>query len=292
MISDVKPIPQLYRLGSFLKDHNIRGGHRLVSLADRFGQLQRVVRFELPATQGFYLNLAERDNQWSQNEFLAYEASLIREFVNAGNKHGGALCFIDCGADIGTVSMLTYSALASSNPISRIFAYEPNLEAHHLLEKNLTSLGIPVEALNQAVGDFCGNASIVSPEHDKTKNAAFIQPDSNGSIWSSTIDSLKLDPSLFLLLKIDVEGAESNVIRGAVEALRNARGFTIGFEAHPVVMARTKITVAQIVEQIQSIRAVSIKVAEFPERTIDFDRPFFPQVDDPKHEVNVVCSTL
>ena len=83
MTMEVRPIPGIYQIGSWLKDHNLRGGHRLVNLAAKIGQLNRVVRFDLPGTNGFLVHLGDKDNQWSHGAFLAYEKDLIHELLLA-----------------------------------------------------------------------------------------------------------------------------------------------------------------------------------------------------------------
>ena len=76
----------------------------------------------------------------------------------------------------------------------------------------------------------------------------------------------------------------------ALETLRRAPGFAVGFEAHRDVVSRTGVDPIECIRLLQSIHPVRIQVAEDRGAHIDLERPFFDQVNRLK-VYNVVCSS-
>ena len=65
-----------------------------------------------------------------------------------------------------------------------------------------------------------------------------------------------------VLLKIDVEGAEQEVIEGAASTIHAASRCVVVFEAHPVVALRTGRDPMTCVRLLQSIRPFEYLIAE------------------------------
>ncbi|MFT3738806.1 MAG: FkbM family methyltransferase [Breznakibacter sp.] len=125
--------------------------------------------------------------------------------------------FVDVGANVGV-----YSILASGVAGARSIAIEPSDETAKILKRNIAinNLDGAVTHVQCVVGDHRGNISFtkgleatnrVTREEDETRNSELLEED--------TLDNL-LKSSTPSLIKIDVEGYELNVLKGARNTLQ------------------------------------------------------------------------
>ena len=91
-----------------------------------------------------------------------------------------------------------------------------------------------------------------------------------------------------VMLKIDVEGQELAVLRGARRVLEQARDLVVAFEAHPEVARRTGIDPMACLSHLQSIRPFEIRIAERPDLRPDPQQPLFDQLR-PARICNIIC---
>ena len=117
---------------------------------------------------------------------------------------------LDIGAWCGTWS------LAMQKYAENIFCYEPNKTHFACLEKNLAPFS-NVSLYNCAIGNEEGFVKLT--EETATQNTRVIQE--KGDTKICTIDSLNLDN--IDLIKIDVEGFEMEVLKGATETIKNVQ---------------------------------------------------------------------
>jgi hypothetical protein len=88
-------------------------------------------------------------------------------------------------------------------------------------------------------------------------------------------------------MKVDVEGGELAVLRGAEQTLRDAAGWCISVEAHRDVFRRTGIDPCECIRFLAQFGSVTARVAECPDVALDPQRPYFEQVSE--KITNVVC---
>jgi FkbM family methyltransferase len=124
--------------------------------------------------------------------------------------------FIDVGANSGS-----YSILAGSVIGAKVLALEPIPSTYSRLVANfnLNCIESPSKAMNVGLGSLPGSLYMTSSLD--TRNQIIFNQDSVGTIRVDikTLDLVSFD-LIPTLIKIDVEGWESEVIRGGFETLR------------------------------------------------------------------------
>lgn len=148
---------------------------------------------------------------------------------------GDKNCFFDVGANYGT-----HSILFLSQGIQTI-TFEPNPECRPMFEAMLQANGLTARLENFAVGETNAHANLVFPKND-TWNGSIESdfqeklPD-HGDLKTIDVEIIRLDdftaqenlyPSL---IKIDTEGFELNVLRGARQTLATAHPWVV-FESN------------------------------------------------------------
>jgi FkbM family methyltransferase len=159
-----------------------------------------------------------------RNIFLgAYEpreTALVRKWLRPG------MTFVDVGANVGY-----FTALAASlvGPTGRVFAIEPQPRVHRQLERMIVENSLKqVRSLCAGLSDIRGEIPLYLPvDPGAGQNATMV---AHSGALRVTVPVTTLDTCMeewgieqVDLLKIDVEGHEPQVFRGASSALRRRR---------------------------------------------------------------------
>lgn len=120
--------------------------------------------------------------------------------------------FVDVGANVGTYT------LWAAEQGAEVIALEPAADTFGLLQENIALNGYVVTALRAAAGDHCGNARFTAG----LDAGNCLAPDGPVTTKLVTVDSLIGDRQV-TGMKVDVEGFEIDVLRGAVRALADRR---------------------------------------------------------------------
>lgn len=129
---------------------------------------------------------------------------------------GSGLC-LDIGANVGFMSM----ALASR---FNVVAFEPQLELFKLLRENVSEK--PVECHNVALGSTMGTAHMPLIRYGDRGNYGGVPIIKTGGFGTILVQMRTLDSFNFEgvgLIKIDVEGYELEVLKGAVETIARCK---------------------------------------------------------------------
>jgi FkbM family methyltransferase len=142
---------------------------------------------------------------------------LLQHLLRAGD------VVADVGANIGYHTLIMARLVG---PSGKVYAFEPNPLSRTRLEANLSANNFSnVQVFGMALSDREGEASIF--EAPASHGEASLRP--RGEDWQSTAcRTARLDVALaevecLNLIKIDVEGAETLVLRGAMETLHRLR---------------------------------------------------------------------
>lgn len=189
----------------------LRGSYRLTQILSKITPLSEI---PVPTPYG-EINVDLRSA--SGQATLAYretpEARTMKSLLKSG-----FVCY-DIGAHWGI-----YSALMV--PYGRTFAFEANSRLYPNLQKTGERLGFT--AINLALSDEEGEARFFIPEESSMGSLADWTSGINGAgrvtesvCTMKRLDDIDLPPPDFI--KIDVEGAELKVLRGARETLERSR---------------------------------------------------------------------
>jgi len=132
--------------------------------------------------------------------------------------------FIDVGANIGL-----YSCIAGHHRVApRIVAFEPDPGNFSGLVRNiaLNKLGSLIEARPDAVGEAEGEAYLLAGPLANSGLSA-IRPDGTHRVRVTALDRTFALHGETIAVKIDVEGDEPSVLRGATSLFSDNRGFAL-----------------------------------------------------------------
>jgi len=132
--------------------------------------------------------------------------------------------FYDVGANIGFYSLL------AARQSAQVFAFEPDVQNAKSLERHvsLNSLGAKIEVIRAAVFSTSGFVALEPADSARGHGNAHVGPDTEHShptvkVPCTTLDDFAREHVVPDTIKIDVEGAESNVLKGAEELFTQSR---------------------------------------------------------------------
>ncbi|MEN9222923.1 MAG: FkbM family methyltransferase, partial [Thermostichus sp. BF3_bins_97] len=181
----------------------------------------------------------------TQGEWFEEEVAFCKHFLRQG------MNVIDVGANVGVYTFLAACQVGSTGSV---IAIEPTSSCIQCLQKTISasSLENVVFLIEAAVGDHEGTVqfkeegasvfNFISETNESSADGKTVRLMTLDSVWRSR-NQPKID-----LIKIDAEGAEEQVVSGALELLA---------ESHPVVIFEnqhasksTGLATAQVLEQL------------------------------------------
>lgn len=169
---------------------------------------------------------------------------------------------IDVGANIGAYTVVFLDAVG---PSGMVYAFEPNMRAFECLTHNCPR----AKSYPYGISDHPSVATIhAHPEMPRNIGAFYLEPDISGSIECFGLDYLLGDVRP-RLIKIDVEGMECAVLRGAQRMISVSRPYLF-IEVNKPVLERGGSSAAELYALLEEYRYVR----KWPEPLADA-----PQVD-------------
>jgi FkbM family methyltransferase len=153
-------------------------------------------------------------------EWAQVELDVLLRFVGSGDT------VVDAGANVGTHTVAFAKAVGGAG---RVLAFEPQPRVFELLERNVRSNGYDsVRCHRVALGAERSVRHARGLDYAAHVNVGAVSlltaaAESSFSVEVVPLDSFDLDA--VRLIKIDVEGMESDVLRGAAATLRRCRPF-------------------------------------------------------------------
>jgi len=189
--------------------------------------LQTTAVLDLPGRH-FVIRCHEGDHVTNRIEADGgYERELLARVLALNPSIPADRVFVDAGANIGTHSI--FFAVVCKR---RVVAFEPQINNYALLATNVTSNGLPVETHFAALGDAHGVGHVVVEDPANMGRCRFVPGGGGVSVPVLPLDAVRsFDRVAVGLLKVDVEGMDAAVLRGAARLLARDRPVVIA-EAH------------------------------------------------------------
>jgi len=197
------------------------------------------------------------------------------EYVHRILKPGDV--FIDVGSYHGWFALAASAVVGKS---ALVLAFEPNSHAYSILVRNVALNGSQnVRAFNLALSSTNGKVWLYKGPDDESSSALTFVP---GGIGREQVDARRLDDILaelgidsVALMKLDVEGSEAAVLRGAMSMLSQSRPILV-FELYPVVTQRLEVSPRDAWDLLSSIGYAFFRVSD----RVLTPLPAFPMVPE------------
>jgi len=216
---------------------------------------------------GFRMHLDLRDNasirylHWGD----AYERDLRMLFLRLVGANPGALV-VDVGASYGAYA-LAAAALSRYVPVERIIAIEPDERCYQALQRSVRDNGFQgvMTCIHALAGDITGTALLIGSEAASTSNRSFQSSEESGVFVrgkTTSMPVIRLDSEIprrlpsspkKLIVKLDVEGSETRVLRGSQQLLRETPGVALMFEFYPLGMHEVGFDVEDLLRVMESL---------------------------------------
>lgn len=197
---------------------------KMVKYLDRRAALNRQVR-------GTRMAIFANEHVGIQiNQYGVYEIqelTVLFDFLKPLTDEFAQATIIDAGANIGNHS------LYFSRYFKQVLAFEPNPSTFRLLRFN-TELVDNIQLLNQGLGDEPGTLMLVEDSMNMGASSIVKQAgaeDRQIPIDIQTLDTATADIDRIAMIKIDVEGFEINVLKGAGALIASHQPIIV-FEQH------------------------------------------------------------
>jgi FkbM family methyltransferase len=131
------------------------------------------------------------------------------------------MVYVDVGANIGSHAINAARLVGSTGSV---FAFEADPDTYHLLSDNINANGLHNIILRQTcVSDHVGTLSFY--RHKDSAKSSIVDRGEEQSVTlpSDTLDNLIAGDKKIDVLKVDVEGAELSVLRGARAIFKDQR---------------------------------------------------------------------
>lgn len=198
-------------------------------------------------------------NLWINPDSRFHDLSLFTDYCRPGDT------VIDVGANIGEVAIVCGQSVGQSG---HVFAFEPHPRTYRFLVGNLSfNRCTNVSPRNVALGEADG---MIRLSDDKRDDMNRIDVTGTIPVVMTTLDSA-VPPSAVAFLKVDVEGAELGVLRGATQTI--ARAGCVNCELIDEHCRRYGHRMGDVIALLQAAGLATYRVAE-PRRLTPVDATF------------------
>src|SRR5258707_2202086 len=203
-------------LSDTIRPYNFRGKARLLhSLCPREGERQtEVFGYQMKLDLADYIQ-----RSIYLNTFEPCESAQVRQYLKPG------MTFVDVGANVGYYTLLAASLVG---PRGQVLAFEPSPYAFDRLVDAITRNDMSqVCAIQSGLSDGSGEKRLFLPNQQGNHSPSMV-PNAGGHPINVSVRQLddwlaEHDVDCVDLMKIDVEGFEPNVIKGAAKYIQQGR---------------------------------------------------------------------
>lgn len=236
------------------------------------------------ATEGKYPPIRMVLGQYEEETTRVFERSI---------KEG--MSILDIGAHVGYYSLLSAKL---SGPTGKVFSFEPDPDNYSLLIRNIKANSYnTITPINKGVASASGKRTLYLSRLDNGRHSVYLQDSlQNGSvsITTTTMDDFfgALNWPTVDFVKIDVEGAELEVLNGMTGLLERCPKIKIIMELNPQLLKQGNTEPISLVQRLQSLgfslkqissenEAITLQVHEF--------EPIIQRLHAESDSINLFC---
>ncbi len=189
-------------------------------------------------------------DQWAKNAKYDKELEIIVNSELAPSSNA-----LDIGASIGTISLILLDKLKKG----KVYSFEPIPESFDSLKKSLAKYPNS-KAYNLAVSENSGSVEFNVLEGNKGLSSLRVTDKLNNEINKGhttikvrtvSIDFIIPDDEIIDFIKIDVEGAEYKVLKGAAETIKRSKPVIFfEFESHAKAFGTTPEMMFELLNEL------------------------------------------
>lgn len=206
------------------------------------------------------------------------ETELLSRVLGSGD------IFLDIGANVGYYSLVASQIVGSEGRVHDFEPIGPNARA---LERTITENDITNITVNQvAVGAQLGSLDLFVPDGEIGNSGwASIVPSPRRS-RTITVEQVAIDDYLSAqsvgrvdLVKLDIEGGESDALRGMARLLQRSDAPDLLCEVNPFLLGKLGLDAGALISLLDKYEYSLYEVASFGLKAIDPDDKFVRQIN-------------
>ncbi|MDD3783490.1 MAG: FkbM family methyltransferase [Candidatus Portnoybacteria bacterium] len=174
------------------------------------------------------------------------ETNIVRGQINKGD------IVVDMGANIGYYTLIFAGLVGKSG---KVFAFEPDRDNFALLSKNVKENKFDnVILINKAISDKNGQTKLYLSKDNKGDHRIY---DSGENRDSVVVDVVCLDDFLgeykhkINFIKMDIQGAEGNALKGMIDIIKNSKKIKILAEFWPMGLSNFNFNPKEFLEILE-----------------------------------------
>lgn len=235
-----------------------------------------------------YLDPTDALELRTNKKFERFETELVKKEIKKGD------VVIDIGANIGYYT-LVFSQIVGTD--GRVYAFEPDPNNFALLKKNIEINNLKnVVLIQKAVSDVSKPLSLYLCDYNHAQHRIYPSPRCNEKIMveSTTIDEYFSESEFYNrinFVKIDVEGAEYDVIEGMQKTLKSNPELKILCEFSPKQIREHRLKPEDILNQLlrYNFKIYPITTAGEKIIPIDYTKSIIDEIMNIGHGLNLLC---
>lgn len=196
------------------------GKYRVFAVLRKRGILDRSIRFSYGNPT--YILPADKWAWWCSCNLSSMPTRQIQFVSGILGRFQKSFLFVDIGVDVGTYSLCLYRHIGKR--LERVVAFEPNPRSFGYLRFNLSNLPIPTNFFNNAVTEKAGSYHFHFDKQRQSDHSGYLAAKSGNTVGVA-LDDMQFDvffnQKYHVVIKIDAEGEEEEVIRGAVKRIQS-----------------------------------------------------------------------
>jgi FkbM family methyltransferase len=215
------------------------------------GFLKVHLRPKFVKVQGYKIFINRKDFKISSyllenRTYESAETELVKNQINKGD------IVVDMGANVGYYTLI-FAGLVGKN--GKVFAFEPDRDNFALLSKNVKENKFDnVILVNKAVSDKNGKTKLYLSEENKGDHRIYDSGENRDSVMVDVVclnDFLNEYKHKIDFIKMDIQGAEGNAIKGMTNFIENNKKIKILTEFWPIGLSSFNFNPKEFLEILE-----------------------------------------